>query len=450
MAFFNQTNILDEDQQNQQAGQAGAPNTLAIGGPQSAEMAGTSGAGAAQSGQAPSSTNFTNIDRYVTQNQANTRDLTDTVSGNIRNTVGQADSALNQAPQQIDNYFNTQVPQGGEDLINQLRGDVVGFAQNQENIDQFNELQNADYRGYDSFGSSSFSQPIRDYISGAQQFEDVVDNTQTRKRALEGVQQNNRAGITAFNNLLLQNDPNSRQALADASAPISELDSRYSETADLFNQGIDATRGRAQGYRDLIDQTFYGDGGIIPSAREDLDTRLSSVQSDAQRQDAQIRDALNSGRALTREQLRLLGLNESQWRDIVKQNEALNLGSVRTGTKNQPGETINFDGRLDLADFLRTQDASTFNSDYVANEDDIALQNALEMLLGPDSDARLVNTDAQGLTLEDIFRFDKDAFYSALKDEDVSKLRADMDAALSGPRGARPAYSRSDWANIRS
>lgn len=430
MPYFNEQNILDEEQQREQQLATQQPLRTAT---QGATIQGSSQqpTGAPGPDQA-SSTNFTNVQRYVDANQGNTKELTDQVTGRIGQAVGQAQESLQQAPQNIDTYFTENLPQENG-IIEQAAQDPTAIANDPERFAQFQSVRDAQYQGADNFNETEIAATIRDYISGARRYEDIAQNAQTRRRALEDIQENDRGGVTTFNNLLLQNDPNSRQALTQASQPIGGLQGQYDQARDLFTQGVQGARDQAEAYRQQVQDTFLGEGGVRDQFRSDLDQRLADTRSEAEGLTESLTDAagdmIGQGRyqrpdnRLTETQISQLGLTPEQYNQILSDFSTLYNAYQGAGYQNMAkmegiSDEDNFykyaSKYADPTRFLSAGNPeSEITRNRVATAEDLAQQEAINQLMGID-EAYIADNELIGTANSDLIDFNIDDYEEAL------------------------------------
>lgn len=384
-----------------------------------------------------SSTGFTNINRYLEQNKPQAQELSNQVAGKITENVNKADNALKEAPNQINQYIQSNLPQDNG-LIDQAKKDPTAIAQDQTKLEQFKSLKDAKYTGSSDFIGSNLSQPIQDYISGAKNYQDIVDNQSTRTRALQDIQKNDSAGITSLNNLLLQNDPNSKETLNNAVEPIGELDNRYTEVENQFNSSVQGANNTAQQYRDRIQNEFLGENGVVNQFKSDLDKRVADTRKAASENTdnlSQLLTELTGGtsfdlfnRKFTDNQLADLGINRNQLNTLrnklteVKDNYTWSDAQRYSTPDNYVDKYEYLYDNLDLNQWLNSQNPNnSITRDNVATAEDYAKQAALQELLGIDNSYIMDQTQA-GKASSDLVEFDYDSAISAI-DQAIKELK---------------------------
>ena len=386
-----------------------------------------------QSSNTASSSGFTNINRYIEENQPQTTALSNKVAGNITEKFNTADNSLNEADTQFNDYFNQNTPQDNG-VLEQAETDYVGIANDEEKFNNFTQLRDAEYTGASAFGDTDYAAPILGYINDAQGYSNINDNQNTRVRALEDVQQNDAAGITSLNNLLLQNNNVSRETLGNAAAPIAGLQDKYDTVNSTFNQRAQDSNNQAQEYRQRVNDMFYGDNGHVNQFTSGIDERVNQQRTEAQSNSDRLTSLLSSinqaGNELNEQDLSMLGITPEQYASLQNNQRLLGRGGVDyvqeadtttdpngpyTGTVTE-AKKIGQNRAIDLRDYLSTQSPDAqITRDNVASLEDYARQDALQKLLGQDLNF-LGNRDFAGQSSTDLIDFDYEGANRAIQD----------------------------------
>lgn len=387
MAFFN-TLSEEEKRRNQSTSQLVTPSGSAPVAAGSVEPTAPKAPSSNSSGQ------FTNLTRYLDENKPQAQQLANQVGTTIDDKVNKTSSELDKAPGEMQTIFN-QVPQA--DIIQQAASDPVNFVKDENNVNLFNTARNAEYTGPESFNQSTIGQNINSYLQDASRFRNINNDEQVRRQAIEDTQSNKRTGITGLNNVFLQNNDQAAQRLAQSVAPIDTLEQRVGEKDQMFTQGVDQARQTAQDTRDTFTQLFTGDNSVQNQFRNDLDNRVSQTRGQLTNQKDSILNKLTAetlgtryeNQRLTDNEIAAMGLTRDQFDRL--QNDIRTLEQTFT-TNNDPNKYKTYGtaqqfiaDNVDFNKYITQQEAdATVNRQNVATQEDLAMQAALQQLMGAD------------------------------------------------------------------
>ena len=221
MAFYNEK----EDQDQEALAQGQEPTTG-----QGSSTIGTSGAAASNEQQSAanaasntgstSPTTFAGIQDYVNANKQQTAKLANDVGGMVTGYGTEARNALAQGQEKFNKDVQDNTVNLDERVFNQAQQDATQVANNQQDLQTFQNMRDAEYKGPASLESSQYYQPINQAFNTANT---ASENTQTdagQRTLLGQLQQKQRGkinqGALDFNAALLQGDLDARAILYQA------------------------------------------------------------------------------------------------------------------------------------------------------------------------------------------------------------------------------------------
>lgn len=301
MAYVDE-NLLDDelDQEN--------------GGPTNAATAAASTARPATAGQIAKrgSGNFADLGEYLRVNKP--LEFGQQVAGKIGDEIGKADETVTGAETEFKSRVDANTVRDTDDLAGKLATDP-----RQVDKDQFARLRDAEYKGPASLADSKdISSRVRGSTgaalgkANASQTEGgrfaLLDNYFGRPQYTQGEK--------TLDNLLIQNDPGSKDAFQqmrdNASAVSKKAEQLPASTLSYAAQGAQATRDARQGARGALGIDDSGNptnSGAIGTARSDLAKRTSDMNAQRAQQFQQAKTIAGQNKfGLTPEFLEAMGV----------------------------------------------------------------------------------------------------------------------------------------------
>lgn len=293
----------DEDKKAQQSGE---PQKL-----------GTESAVIQQGPQAPTSDTqkgsgqFTNLQSYLEQNAGSHQG--EDLAGKVGGVVNQAQQAQTQADQSFRGDVDKSTVNYNQDLENQIKDNPVSVAQNKDLADQFSNEINANYGGPKDFTSSSYYGDLYGKVDEANQQSKASETEPGRFSLLQNYY--NRPDYTQgqqkLDQLLVQNDPNSKAAFDNVRAQNTQQQQGFSDLQNSLNQyakqGAQTTQNTNQKANDQINQQLY-----------DTQNQIKDYAAPAYQQQLEGMQKLSGGlnnrdlSGINPDQLQAMGLNSGQ------------------------------------------------------------------------------------------------------------------------------------------
>jgi hypothetical protein len=432
----NGQNQDDDEQQGQGVGQ---PVQLAG---QNSVMSGTGSASSNPSAAAnvpkraaSSGTGFTNISQYLDQNASQAQGLANQVGDYVKGQGDVAKSALDQ----VETNFNTRVDLNtvkyNQEQAQQAAQNAAAFAQDDKNVEAFKKMRDAQYQGPLTLQDDTENyMAATNAVNKAKQVAQDVQSEQGRKDILGQIQagRNTTAGVNTFNNLLLAGDE-ARNTIQQSADGLGELETRLSSTAESAAAKAAAAKAETEATRNSIISQFGGDG------TNSVDTLYKSLQDKTNKfitnTDSLNQSALNNfknGKALSAEQLRVLGITNAQYNELLAQNNYL---------KSAYGQ--NQYGNLALPSYLQAKTAGAeYNIDNVTTADEYARLQALSKLMDADTAGYISDPSKLGTAKDDLIDLNYGALSSNVKSTLNSQTAAKQAAREQQITNAYTAYLR--------
>lgn len=259
----------DEEDQLNQAGVQGVQNPMlspssgAITPNQSPQNAPP----ASGSSQKPTGSGFVNLFNYLDQNKTQSQGLSNKVGSTITGAGDEAKNKINQTQDVFNQKNQAGTTQFNKGVLDTVFKDPVK-ATEQQATDAKKQLNNT-YQGPNQLSDVEDENGLyTGILSSIGLAKNKVENSKTeggRKELLREVEKSpiRTAGISSLNNLLLQNDPNSKQTLANARTGVGDLDERFNNakatTEALAAKSVAdaaAAKQQAQGLFDKNNQSY--------------------------------------------------------------------------------------------------------------------------------------------------------------------------------------------------
>lgn len=381
MAYVQQQQI-PEDEQNK-FGRTGETTPS----PVPAESGGSVGSGTqGQGGSAApgvgTSTQFgsnaAKLSDYLKVNEPQVQEFGNEVAGNLTQGYNSALSGVDQGY----NQFNQDVSKGyvpnNQDLVNRATTDPTNFVKNQGDVDAFRSLYNNSYGGPQNFESTNAYSTANQNVNKAVQNANMVGSESGLKSYLNTNMNKGGGtdGMQTLNTTLLQRSPEASKAIREAAQPYQGLTSYLSNKTNEANQAATTAREGVNQARESLQNSFTGQNGLLPTLKNNLSSRLDQTR---QEKGAGVSNAIRDyqeGNA-TPEQMAMLGFNM----DDMSDKSLSNYWKFGQDLDRDYNVNTNYNS------IFSPQSADTVygSPGSVANQDDIAMAQALAQLTGGDA-----------------------------------------------------------------
>lgn len=375
MAYVNPSGDTDDElnnPQNQQGqpqndpGQLPAPQTsFGVGGDSSKASGGGAGGGVTptRGGSPP----VQDLGAYLRANAPQAAQMGHTIAGNIGKAAQDVQTNLASAGQQFGEQVKASgAPENSSQIIQQAAQNPIEFAKDPNNVTAFQNVKNAKYTGPQNFESTPFYSDLNKQIQNAVSSAPDVSNPANIMQLVRGQERNPTLGESHLDSMLLQQSPEGIKAIQDARAPYANLGDSLRNLASSGNTQItDATRA-AQEAAGLVPSAFQsGENAVVPAWQKALQGKLTSAQGNV--------SAYNEGLN------KLLGIENAATPKVAALQAAINAWNEGRVPGFGPSPEI---AGINLMDFGNPNSVGAPSLDAVASQDDVAMQNALEQLLG--------------------------------------------------------------------
>lgn len=379
MAFYNENEDKDQEGLEQGAQQPttgqGSSTIGTAGGPSaSGEQQAAANVASGTGSSAP--TTFAGIQDYVNANKQQTAKLANDVGGMVTQYGTDARGALAQGQEKFNKDVTDNTVNLDERVFNQAQQDATQVANNAPDLQTFQGMRDAEYKGPSSLETSQYYQPINQAFNTANT---ASENTQTdagQRTLLAQLQQKQRGkvnqGALDFNSALLQGDLDARSILDNAKQSNADLPSLLEAAKADALAKAKAAGDTTAATRKAIEDKFTGANGVQSLLEKDIDSRVQSAVNKSKLDNQQVMDALKSNAALTDAQLKTMGLSREQYNQLKGDIAYYNS----TWNKNLYGDLSGYATQLNPEAQITAQN--------LASADDYARYAALNTLMGTD------------------------------------------------------------------
>lgn len=308
MAFLPQQQT-DTTQQGQQQNQVPTvpqiPTLQGSSGPTASATSGTGSTNTAAPGAAPSAP-WQNISSYLNANAGQAGNVADTIAGNLQSQYNTANQGIQQAQQDFGQQIEGARVPLNNDIATRASQTPGQFVQNPNDVASFQKMFNASYAGPQDFSHSQNYSDLQSKVLGAQKQASLVNQGTPGLMTL--LQQAESAkgltptqGTTALDSLLLQEDPNNFGKISSAAAPFSGLSDYLSSTQQGLDTAAHNAAQEAGATKSSLQNQFIGQGGVVPTFQNKLNTELQGATGKAKDYNNQIADIigkLGSGQSI--------------------------------------------------------------------------------------------------------------------------------------------------------
>ncbi len=379
MAFYNENEDKDQEgvvQGQQEVVTGQGSSTIGTSGGPTASTEQQAAANTAGSGTS-SPTTFAGIQDYVKANKEQTAKLANDVGGMVTGYGNEARSQLSQGQEKFNKDVQDNTVNLDERVFNQAQQDATQVANNQQDLQTFQGMRDAEYKGPQSLETTPYYQPINQAFNTANTASENTQSDQGQRTLLGQLQQKQRGkvnqGALDFNAALLQGDLDARSILDQAKQSNADLPTLLEAAKQDALAKAKAAGDTTAATRKAIEDKFTGEQGVQSLLQKDIDARVQSAVQKSKLDNQQVMDALKGNAALTDAQLKTLGLSREQYNqlkgDINYYNSTWgkNLYQDLSGYATQQNPEVNITGQ------------------NLANSDEYARYAALNTLMGTDN-----------------------------------------------------------------
>lgn len=312
MAFLPE---IDEDEEDaQQPGDQGPiPSMAGTGGPSSPGA----GSGGPTPGATPTAP-WQNIGTYLAANAPQAQNTANTLAGNLNTQYQGIQDQAAQAKTSFLDQVNQGAVSGNEDLFNRAKASPSDFVKNQSDVDEFQRIFNAQYGGPNTFGETDDYSKLQGKIGEGKSKAALAGQGESGiNTLLRDTTKNMTPGMASLDTLLLQQDPESFKTIKTAADQFNGLDDFLSGTQSELDAAAMAAKTGTEGARKGIQDSFLGEGGVVPTFQTGLQDRFAGTQKKYADQIGALNN-LTPGTALSQESLDLLGISPESWNNISK------------------------------------------------------------------------------------------------------------------------------------
>lgn len=312
--FEDEQNNEDANQQQQQTGQ------VQLGPQTGTQVSGDAKAQNSGAGGGTSSGAYTNLQSYLDANKS--LNFGTDVAGQVQKKVDAANQTQNEAGTGFKADVDQNTVNTNDDLINQVGTDATQITSSPEKMSDFLRMRNAQYGGPNSLvDEADRYKAVTGATNTAQEEAEATKSEGGRKALLDKTYGSGRgrydysAGQKNLDNLLIQNDPNSRQAFESAQqgaqAAGSNLGSLKDQLAAYAGQGkatTAAARAAARGSVGIDDAGNVLDNSPIKQLQATAENRAKGYNTQKTQEFGDYQNALR-GLSLNDAQLQRLGVS---------------------------------------------------------------------------------------------------------------------------------------------
>lgn len=374
MATINNQN--EEDVKNQDGG-------TAVTGTAGASDAGNPNAGAGavspvkQNAAAQNQSGYTDVGSYLNANQAGSEKMGQDVASNLTNKYNATKQGVSQSANDLINQVNQGYTKENSDLVQQAAANPNAYANNQDQLSQFQAQLNDQYTGPNSWGDYGTQQGK---INEAQQYGSLANTPgglNVYAQELEGPMASQ--GVNQLDSLLLGGNENSANAIKNAAQPYGTLNDYLDQQNQAATGAIGTGQTAAQTASQHALDAFTGANGTLTNLNSQINQTTAQKLQEAQAQQARIKDSLAKGE-IGEADFSALGLTPETYASLIAAKKRAATSDYMTGHNfGAASGTQN----IDLSQGLQQQDPTQLiNAGTVATPEQYAQMASIQALLG--------------------------------------------------------------------
>lgn len=380
MAFYD-----DKDEEEQQVEAAGTGQQIGKGsaiidsqgsseGPNPESGQGTASAPAAAGGSTTSP--FVGINQYIESNKPQSAGLANKVGTYVQGQGQTARDTLAENQTKFNTDVDSKTVNLNKGLINQASnlGPGAGAeALNQNQVQEFQKMRDANYTGPTSLEQSQYWDPISQTFNKANTVTQQSTDSAGQRDLLGQFQQDTRGrinqGALSFDSALLQGDEDARKILADYASKNADLSGLLSGAQnDALTRASQAAQTTAQ-TKKAVQDAFTGSNSVQKKLENNVSAQVAGAQGEAKRQAEEILALIKAGQNLTDSQLKKAGINRADYEKL--------LADRSNFQKNYDPDAFG-----DLSTYGKVGSLDQINAQTLATAQDYARYAALNRLMG--------------------------------------------------------------------
>lgn len=420
-------------------------------------------------GKPSQSGSFTNLNSYLDANKS--LGFGQQVAGQVTGEVAKA----GEAQQQAESGFKTAADQGAvqkdDSLIGRVNTDPQSITANQGDLSSWEKMRDANYSGPKNLVDTSYYQPAQQQTQRAYDIAQQTKDEGGRKAylaSLYGPQGSQRkadytAGQQKLDNLLIQQDPESKTAFQNAWGQAQAQQNKFTDLNAALNQyaqqrqgETSATRAAARGALGINDAGNYldfdttrGNAGALQDTVENLDDVVNAKKASL----AGIRSTLEGGQGtgniagLSPEFLSTYGLTPQQLQGFdVRPQETLGSSYEKYYAPYQYGGGSFFGVDPMDAQYANIANEADLNRGTLGDANTQARIQALTQLAGKEN-TLVSNPEAQGSMLNQPLYTTNAQKFAGDVNQRTGALKNELAAALQGHEGIVSTQAQEDEGN---
>lgn len=363
MAYVYNPNISEEENLRLAAEQdAGRPSSGVVAG-------GTQPAGAQPPGTPTASGSFTNIQRYLSENQPQAKALGERVAGQITQVGQEAKTAAEGVVQNANQQIEAGRVAPDQALIDEAAANPTGITGDAAKKSAFLKMRDAAYGGPQGLEDVEGFSTAQDKVRKAQENIDLAGSESGRTQLLTNLSPAGAGkGKLSLNQLLISGNQEASDIVAGAGEPYKNLGAYLTAESESARQKAVQAAQDTQAARRAVQDKFTAPGGALESFVSGLDQRVTSTRQGAADAWSAVAAKLDAGEPLSDQDLALISANPDQIASLYGGQ------SVLKSTYGNPLPASGFLQQSAQPDFI--------TRDNLATGDDYARSQALMELMG--------------------------------------------------------------------
>lgn len=402
MAFV--SSPLPQEEQNQLSGTGQTtPNPMGLLPPQATQTGGSSGQAGATAGSGPTpgigtSTQFgsgaSRLGDYLKANQDQVQQMANNISGNINSQFNSVQKGVDQAASQFGSQVQAGYTPTDPTVLKQVQDNPVQAAGNADTVSSFQKQLNDQYTGPSNFEGTNLYGGAQKQVQDAIQQSNLLGTYPGLSTYLQNnVEQNATPGQNTLDTVLLQGNMPAYQTVKDAAKPFAGLNDYLTNATSQQDKAAQTAAQAAPAAKQAAQDVF---GNVTTGFNKSLQDKLNAASTGAKNFNSSYNDLIarlsntmptgmdNGIKALTPEQLKGIGVNQSALDQYAQANQYLNNYSQAPGPVNQMLGNMPAASPMQLSSFLSGGTPANLPAGLsdVASPDDFAESSALSTLGG--------------------------------------------------------------------
>lgn len=349
---------------------------------------------------------FATVQDYLKTNQPQAEDLGQKFTNQLDTTYGNQKSTIDSAANQAKSDINSGAVSFNQDLVNDATEDPTKIVDDPNKYALFNKQWNASYAGPESFEKSNSYNQAAGALNNANQIKGQLGTTGGREQLIQDQFGVYGQGNRGLDQALLQSS-SAFPAVQGKEAQFGSIQDYLNQQSQSVNPNVAKAKETTDNTKAAFQNAFTGQGGIVPTFQNSLQERTTNKIAEANKNNADLQSAIENNKALTADQIKLLGISPEQYNLLLEKNREAASPDLYTSTASSsvaPETNI-----TNLKDYLTVKNpAAQISKENTATTQDYARDAALAKLTGGSSflnqgeigKAGTANTDAVDFNYE--------------------------------------------------